>query len=181
MSSSWLLMPQCVSVNSVPDLSSLLGVQSDVQTGGTNGLCLSPLHRHRLISLCHTLSCHDDKELLFLADYCALCLDYWLDREPAHPLSSLTLLRLRETELRSSCGFIRGCAGISERPIATLHTLERYTLFNVTHTLARTFVFWSGDTRAWRHFTMIRGQAGLENALHSMLMFFNIWRRKFKS
>lgn len=33
----------------------------DVQTQ-MDSLCLSPLRRHRHISLCHTSSCHDDRE-----------------------------------------------------------------------------------------------------------------------
>lgn len=61
-----------------------------VHTRGTNGLRLSPLRRHHLISLCHTLSsCHDDRELSSRAVYCTLRSDYWLDRGPHAPTAIL--------------------------------------------------------------------------------------------
>lgn len=91
----WTLTKQCLHLNArlYKDehfgLSGSLTACRDCQsaTRRANGLSLSPLHRHRLISLCHTLSCHDDKELLFRAVYCVHCSDYRLVHEPPHAYS----------------------------------------------------------------------------------------------
>lgn len=96
----WTLTKQCLHLNARLDkdehfgLSGSLTACRDCQsaTRRANGLSLSPLHRHRLISLCHTLSCHDDKELLFRAVYCVHCSDYRLVHEPPHAYSLLSLI-----------------------------------------------------------------------------------------